>query len=153
MAKNSVKPMTEDNQTQETPEPKAVEWPSTKFRISKLYWITNAVVHAQEGNKLDGDKNGIFDWTGKERYKISKFIQWVNEEIAAAELVKSSIAKKDKDGRNVDPDGPRKFDDYVNTTEATYTGPIIEADEEFFNRVRLPVDVLSHLGGFIKVTD
>lgn len=146
--------MTEEKEQDKAPEKNETPtWPTIKFKISRLYWITNSVIHGQDGNKLDGDKNGIFDWNGKERYKISKFVQWVNSEIAAAETVKSSMVKKDKDGRNVDPDGPRKFDDYVNTTEAEYTGPIIEANEDFFNRVRLPVDVLSLLGEFIKVTD
>lgn len=145
--------VTGQEEAQEKTETAKPVWPTIKFKLGKLYWITNAVVHSQDGNKLDGDKNGVFDWTGKERYQVSKFIQWVNSEITAAETVKASMVKKDKDGRNVDPDGPRKFDEYVNTTEAEYTGPIIVANEEFFNRVRLPVDVLSHLGEFIKVTD
>lgn len=154
MAKPAKKMDEENTQTEtaETTEAKP-KWPTIKYRLSQLYWISNAVIfNQQDGNKLDGDKNGLYDWTGKERYKVSKFTQWLNAEVTAAETVKNTLLKK-KDEVLVDKEGPSKWDSYVNETEVEYTGPIIEANEDFFGRVRLGVDVLFRLGDFIKVVD
>lgn len=130
------------------------EWPVISFKLTDVIAISNKLLSGEHSTKLDKDEKGVFDYTGKERYALSKFMRWVRAEQSElfTEYGRRTSPEYMEETKKSMSDVNREWDEYVKT-ETQYKGPSIEVTEQFFDRVRLPADAIVLLGDFLSYKD
>jgi hypothetical protein len=124
-----------------------------EFRLGSLKALHEQIVLT---GKLDKNGEKVILWAGKNRFVLCKFLKWVKENWeeteSAREGIVAALAAEPIEGKpQLTNDEADKQWKEIMDNRVGYTGPVIHADEAFFEQCPLDTESINHLGGFLKL--